>query len=223
MTVHPSGLGLGLGRCLWEVYVAHEKTVIITGNLKTYFRGEIEEASQDLGLRLNEFTEHYLVDLLDGFAGNIKGPKPGDALALLYAQALEAPPAEQIRIFRQLGDMALYMAGFFEAFIQQSMVDMDYYIAMGGNAYGNVSELVGHSRKGKDFAKLYQQLAGRFSQLVDLLNEVADKAREKNASDRDLLSLYDRWTRTGSARSRRALVAQGLLPGSGEIPLDYVQ
>jgi hypothetical protein len=134
----------------------------------------------------------------------------------LYKRALEAEAAERMRILKELGDLSLYVSGFFVEFIERSLVDLDYYISMGGNAYHNVSDLVGMHRGGAHLAVLYAQLARRFAALVDLLNEVSDRSRSEELRDRDLVRLYERWLRTRSERIRKLLIEAGVLPTAPE-------
>jgi hypothetical protein len=187
--------------------------VILKPDLTEFFHGEVSEARSHLGLELSQHTEFYLVNLLCEFSRTGVAPTPGDEpLALLYKRALEAEPVERVRILKELGDLSLYVAGFFVEFIERSLVDLDYYISMGGNAYNNVSDLVGMQRGGAQHAELYRQLARRFTALVDLLNEVSDRTRAEELRDRDLLRLYERWLRTRSERIRKMLLDAGLLP-----------
>jgi hypothetical protein len=153
------------------------------------------------------------VNLLCDFTRTGVSPSPGDEpLALLYKRALEASLGDRMRILKELGDVALYVSGFFVEFIERSLVDLDYYISMGGNAYRDVSGLMGRHRGGDHLAALYGQLARRFTVLVNLLNEVADRARDRDLGDRDVLRLYERWLLTRSERLRQQLIDAGVLP-----------
>jgi hypothetical protein len=191
--------------------------VIVTPDLTEFFREEVSGAQESLGIDLPESAEYYLVQLLCEYSRREGGPTPGDeALAMLYKRALEAELAERIRMLKELGDMALYVSGFFAEFIEQSLVDLDYWVAMGGNAYHQVSEIIGAHRSALHTAELYRQLGRRFVELVDLLNEVADHSREGQKANRDVLRLYSRWLRTRSERVRRLLIAEGIIPRDDE-------
>lgn len=193
--------------------------VILKPDLTEFFHHEVSEARSDLGIELSEQTEFYLVHLLSDYARTGVSPMPGDEpLALLYKRALEADLAERLRILKELGDLSLYVAGFFVEFIERSLVGLDYYISMGGNAYHNVSDLVAVRRGGQPLAELYSQLARRFTVLVDLLNEVSDRTRAEELGNRDLMRLYERWLRTRSERIRNLLIDAGMLPTT---PLEF--
>ena len=202
-----------------------DSALIAGGDLKEFFKQEIDDARVDLGMQLQPLTEYYLVNLLVEYSHCAPSKAvPGDEpLALLYKRALDATPAERVQLLRNLGDVALYVSGFFSESIERSMVDLDYYISMGGNAYNSLSNMMASRRHGETFAEVYCKLAGRFAELVDLLMEVADRSRTKSAGkDVDLLRVYDLWARTGSERSRKILLEKGLVPQQG-IPVEYNQ
>lgn len=185
-------------------------SVILSADLGNFFRGEVTEATQSLGIKLSEDTEYYLVNLLCEFSRSGAALRPGDEpLAFIYKRALEAETYERISILKNLGDLALYVGGFFAEFIERSLVDLDYYISMGGAAYNSLSDIMGHQPQGENFARLYETLAKRFASLVDILMAIADRGR--GTSDDDLLRLYSRWTQTRSERVHRKLVEKGLL------------
>lgn len=185
-------------------------SVIATADLENFFRGEFASARKSLGVEVEESAEYYVVNLLCEYSRRGNNPMPGDEpLAFLYKRALEAPTGERILILKNLGDLALYVAGFFTEFIERSLVDVSYYISMGGNAYTSLSDIFGSRPRGGPFAVVYDELARKFSALVDVLMEIADRSRSTNNDD--LVRLYDRWTRTGSDRIHRLLVEKGLV------------
>jgi hypothetical protein len=203
--------------------MAHSPGVIVSTDLGSFFRSEVSETASHLGVEMSQETEYYVVNLLCEYSKPNREPRPGDeALALIYKRALEAERAERIRRLRDLGDLSLYVAGFFADFIQRSLVDIDYYIRMGGTAYTNVSDLMGAQPRCESFAEVFEQLATKFTALVDVLTAIAERSRAKAKDDADLLRLYDRWVRTRSERVHRLLVEKGLLPTAG-LPSEYVQ
>ncbi len=186
--------------------------VILSHDVTEFFRTEVVDVAADLGVQLDETTEFYLVNLLCDYTRAGVGPTPGDEpLALLYARAREAALGERVRQLKDLGDVSLYIAGFFAEFTERSLVDPSYYIAMGGTAYSDLSGLLRMQRQGELLAKLYVDLARRFSALVGLLNEIADRSRDAGDGDREVVQLYERWVRTRSERVRRQLVEKGVV------------
>ena len=102
------------------------------------------------------------------------------------------------------------MAGFFADSLAYQPVDLDYYVNMGGNAYGSLSVEIRGTFRGRALANVYRELARKFQLVVDVLNEVRDGAG--NSSDVDLLRAYEVWRKTGSQRAAELLKQNGVVP-----------
>jgi hypothetical protein len=140
--------------------------------------------------------------------GDTYGLKP---LALMLADASDAPtPEHRNQILQRIGDVALFISGFFVDSLANKAVDIDYYIHMGVNAYGSLSEEVRHSFRGRVFADVFRELSANFQVLTDILHEVRDSARSD--SDANLLRTYEIWRKTGSLRAEEILRRQGVVP-----------
>ena len=191
--------------------------VVQVQNLADYFRTSIDEVISRQGVDVDPHAAHYVVNLLTLFSrseelfedhGESYGLRP---LALMMADAAEARSvAERNYALQRIGDVALFISGFFADSLANKAVDVDYYIYMGGSAYGSLSEEVRRTFRGRAFAGIYRELAEKFQVLVDVLNEVRDEARGE--SDRDLLRTYEIWLKTGSRRARTLLADNGIVP-----------
>ena len=194
--------------------------VVQVQNLTDYFRTSIDGVISRQGVDVDPHAAHYVVNLLTLFSrseelyedhGESYGLRP---LALMMADAADAPTvAARNYALQRIGDVALFISGFFADSLANKAVDVDYYIYMGGNAYGSLSEEVRGTFRGNAFADIYRELARKFQVLVDVLNEVRDEARQ--GSDRDLLRTYEIWLKTGSRRARKLLADNGVVPISG--------
>jgi hypothetical protein len=191
--------------------------VVQVRNLTDYFRTSIDGVLSRQGVDVDPHAAHYVVNLLTLFSrseelyedhGESYGLRP---LALMMADAADAPtPAVRNYALQRIGDVALFISGFFADSLANKPVDVDYYIRMGGTAYGSLSEEVRGTFRGNAFASIYRELAIKFQVLVDVLNEVRDEARGE--SDRDLLRTYEIWLKTGSRRARKLLRDNGVVP-----------
>jgi hypothetical protein len=177
-----------------------------------YFRGLLGSALDHQRLAVGAETEFYLVNLLAEFLDADKlfqphpdGSKDQQPLALMLARALDGPREAQLPALRKLGDVSLYVSGFWSDSLSHSAVDIGYYIRMGGVAYGKVAELAG-SRASRT---VYEELSDKFRAFVDVLAEVAEHTAM--VTNRGVLRLYERWTQTGSARLARLLGEQGVV------------
>jgi hypothetical protein len=193
--------------------------VLPVSNLREFFKDSLHGTLQKQQLEVEDQTEHYVVNLLTLFARSEalyertpQGPrlKP---LALMLSEALEAPSAgDRNRALQRLGDVSLFVAGFFARSFARKLIDVDYYIAMGGRAYGTLGETLSRGR-GKVLGNVFSELSDKFQPLVDALNELSECAYTH--SDKDILRLYEIWLKTGSRRSYEILKRLGVDPTAG--------
>lgn len=195
------------------------KSLLAVTNLREFFHDSVQTALRQQRVSVDDHTEHYVVNLLTMFARSEelyeRTPegirlKP---LAHMLADAAEAPTQKQREeALRRLGDVSLFVAGFFAQSFARKLIDVDYHIAMGGRAYGTLAESMRGTLRGQAFAAIFTELAQKFQRLVDVLNEVAEMAYQH--SDRDILRLYEIWLKTGSPRAYNILRRLGVEPVS---------
>jgi len=123
-----------------------------------------------------------------------------------------APPEERARTLRDVGDRSLYVSGFFAESLQRRLVDVDYYIRIGGTAYRQLASMPARSGP---YGEVFLELAGKFPRFVDVLAEVSEGGAI--ATDAGVVQLYERWLRTGSEWIARKLRARGVLPNQGDL------
>jgi hypothetical protein len=181
------------------------KSLTLVVQPQAYFHELVTGALGKQHLNVQPETEFYLVNLLNQFmAADRLREEP---LALMVKEALEAPSSEnQKQLFRQVGDESLYVAGFFQDSLNRKLVDIDYYIEMGGTAYRQVAARVEENPQ----RSLYEELANKFASFVEVLADVSDRTTPRN--EKDLLRLYEVWVTTRSERAAKALQEAGILP-----------
>lgn len=187
-------------------------SLIPENDLRVFFRTEVQKAVQALKVDCHEVTEFYLVNLLAEFGESDELYEDADRpLALTLAKAMEAGPNERFRLLKKLGDFALYMSGYFSDSLQNKAVDVDYYIAMGSNAYGSASNILRSQPRGDIFGPVFNDLSGNFPAYVDVLAEVSEKNTPPEAtSDADVMRLYELWVKTKSKRCETILRRMGV-------------
>jgi hypothetical protein len=128
----------------------------------------------------------------------------------MLTEALEAPSAaDRHRGLQRLGDVSLFVAGFFAQSFARKLIDIDYHIAMGGRAYSALADALARTRS-RVLGQVFAELAEKFQPMVDALNEISETAYQH--SDRDILRLYEIWMKTGSKRSFEILKRLGVDP-----------
>lgn len=191
--------------------------VLTTPSITEYFRESVADAMQNQQVDADEHTEFYLVSLLDTYSRSDQfydytedgvSLKP---LAELYGEAFNAPtPEHRDTMLRRLGDVALFLSGVFADSGKRRGIDINYYINMGGSAYGVLADPDTISRMYVPLADTFNELARKFILFVDVLAEVCEST--PTSSDTDALKLYDYWQKTGSERARRQLNDAGIVP-----------
>jgi hypothetical protein len=194
-------------------------TVLKVASLEEFFRGELHGAAEKQRLALDDHTEHYVVNMLTTFSRADALFEPGASgprlkpLALMFAEAVAAPTLpERQHALQRLGDVSLFIAGFLPRGFARRLVDVDYHIAMGGRAYGSLADSTRGSARGGVIGRVFAELATKFRELVDALNEIAESARPPTHDD--LLRLYEVWIKTGSPRAADRLRSLGVEPAA---------
>jgi len=191
--------------------------VLPVANLREFFKDTLHGALLRQRVSVGDQTEHYVVNLLTLFARSEalyectpEGLRLKPLVAML-CEALEAPQGtpERHRSLQRLGDVSLFVAGFFAQGFATKLIDVDYHIAMGGRAYGALAQATAHGRR-RALAAVFAELSQKFQPMVDALNEVSEGAGAH--SDANILRLYEIWLKTGSARCYAHLKRLGVDP-----------
>ncbi len=116
-------------------------------SLKPYFHNYLHSALHKHCVHAENHTINYLTNLLDSFSRSDKffdydeGRSPHKPLAQYYSDAINScSKYEQNCALRRLGDLSLFIVGLFSDSLSSKAVDVDYYVAMGGSAYGHLSD-----------------------------------------------------------------------------------
>ena len=118
-----------------EMNASAEQGLEPVTSLEAFFHESMDSAIAANRVTIDAQTAHYVVNLLTQFSRSESfyeatpdGPqlKP---LAGMYAEAAEAPTdIERNTTLQRMGDVALFMAGFFADGLQHRAVDVDYYV-----------------------------------------------------------------------------------------------
>lgn len=190
--------------------------LVPVASLEEFFRDSVDAALATNHVVVERDTSCYVVRLLTLFARADACHEPGEGarhrpLALMLAEAAQAPTVEARRFaLQRLGDISLFTAGFFPDGLQDRAVGLDYYVGMGGGAYRALAAAGHEGRRARALAGVFAELAAKFLELVDVLNEVRASAR--GTAGPDALRLYEQWLRTGSPRAARLLRLAGIEP-----------
>ena len=180
-----------------------------------YFRELVESAMQHQHVAARELTSFYVVNMLTGFI-HLDRSSAAQPLGITFAKALQTAGIAQRDGLRKVGDLSLFISGFFSDSLNRSLVDVDYYIQIGGSAYGSLAR----QAPSDTFGDVFDELSEKFAEFVDVLSEVSE--RSSLTSNTDLLRLYEKWLRTRSRRSGDLLAARGIVP-NGSVGSRFIQ
>lgn len=180
-----------------------------------FFRSTVKAILSDKKVRVDETTEFYVVNLLtQALQSSGENADPNyfeEPLAILFGKAFSSKnQIEQYSHLKQLGDQSLFISGFFGDSLKRKIIDIDYYIAMGAQAYDSLSDLSKRQTEKDFFAKTFNELSQKFTSFVDLFAEISEKANITN--DADVLRVYERWVHTKSQRLLEKLQKHGIHP-----------
>jgi hypothetical protein len=184
-------------------------TLVRAHSSMEYFKEQVEAACDRQHLRPQPLTSYYVVTLLAQFthvggAGRGDVMRPGEALGVKLLRALDSGGTSQRLGLKQVGDASLFISGFFSDSLRRGLVDVDYYMSLGGHAYRTLVA------SDDTFSPIFAELSEKFAAFVDVLSEVS--ARSQLTSDSDLLRLYEKWLKTGSRRNGDLLAERGIVP-----------
>ena len=185
------------------------KPQTLTTSAREFFSQELKSVLEKQHVRTHAASFEYLIDLLlrfveteQFFHKDEEGKLQHHLLAHLYQQGIQGDQ----ETLKRLGDISLFVTGFFPDSLNRKTVDIDYYQQMGGSAYQHLSQL----QLTMTARTLFKELSEKFKNFSEALNELSERSGLQNNSD--LLRLYEKWLATGSKRWEKLLAEKGLNP-----------
>ena len=182
---------------------------LVTENssFKDYIKNELNSADSSLSCEVTNYVADMLSfylrsDRLHSYQG---GSGNEETLVALYGKIHSAKPREKLCLFKKMGDLSLYISGFFRSAVEKKIVDVSYYEDMGQSAYGYLADFYGSRNN------VFVLLAGRFKDLAENLFYIQRKSELKD--DRNFITLYgDYMSRRKSSVLKRLLQETCVLP-----------
>jgi uncharacterized protein YidB (DUF937 family) len=175
--------------------------VCLAASVDEYFHEVVTDALATVDLEASEPASWYLVGLLGEMT---RGRISDEPLGLRLAQSGEEL-GQRVKTLKQVGDQSLYVAGFFAESLNRSLVDVDYYVGIGQNAYAQLARQLGGQ---KTITEVYAELAEKFPRFVDVLATVRKRV---DFATPDIGKLYEMWLRTRDEWIEKKLRALGVL------------
>jgi hypothetical protein len=186
-------------------------------NLSGFFHETLRSALASRRVEAPVHTERYLVDLLSDLGHD--ETVLGRSLVELELDSQELEPEARLERMRTLGDQALSISGLFDAHLERHGLLRTYVFEVGQRAYRSASRLASASPRGprRACAPVFFDLGAHFATYAEVLDDVRE-ATALGTRD-DVLSLYERYTKTGSPALLSKLTERGVLPVNSEQPV----
>jgi hypothetical protein len=179
--------------------------IVALASVTEFFHEALASALRNQRVAADQEVEAYLVQLLSTYSTTTPDDAP---LGVKLASAQTASPEDRMRALRDVGDTSLYMSGFFAESLSRRLVDVDYYISLGGSAYGQLARA--YERRQPSAGEVFDQLGHHFGAYVEVLAEVSQTTSMSSPSG--VVQLYERWLKTGSEWAERQLRKSGVVP-----------
>lgn len=199
-----------------------KKHIHVSADLDGFFSSEIRDVCKKQGLHVSEFTSEYVGRVLSRFAQsdamfqveNLPNGNEQRSLPLFAKEYLESfhdSPQQAFFKFQHLGDLALFLTGFFPERLERNLLDCDYFAAIGQKSYAQAGIL--RERITSEAAlNVYFELSERFKDLREAVSELADRSLLNN--DVQILKLYEKFLVTQNPRIQRMLAEAGVIASS---------
>ena len=192
-----------------------ESELVKAQDVRDFFQEALTDLVGQRKIDVGDDTVAYVTNLLTVFARSDRfyewtpqGPTL-TPLAMIYAEVMQAKSMKhRQQMLQRLGDVALFMAGMFSESFHQKTYDVDYYIGMGGAAYGSLSASISSQLEGRMSSKVFAELSRFFSDFVQVLTDLYEYAEIQD--DREILRWYELWMRTGSKQAAKKLQSIGI-------------
>lgn len=198
---------------------ASRRDIDLASDLESFFQTLVDDAVKTRHFPATEAAEFYLAGLLADYAkpDRLDAETLERPLTLLLDEALHAAGRERFDRLRSLGDGVLYTSGFFAEHLSTRGVELRYVRTLGARAYEGAAAMLRQGGDGSGAPDVFRELADNFVIFAEVVSSVADvlQANAAGNSNSQVVRLYERWARTGSAQLAVALAGKGLSPQRG--------
>lgn len=195
-------------------------------NLEYRLKEILRDSISELNIKENYFLEEYLGGLLVTF---LTLPTKEDLIkkgtftkyhitledleGIYTIEHLEAINNNDSFLLAKLGDITLFMTGFFPERLTRKNMSLGYYIDLGKAAYINA----GNNQKEKALADIYINLAHRFTDYRNVLEHIDKKSmveryNKENLTPNEIVQLLDLWYYSGNKLALKRLNKLGITP-----------
>lgn len=193
-----------------------DRRLIVDETLGSFFKQKFEEALRENGVETTNTAQFYIWNLLLHPPEEIDRKRAKLPLAIIYNQLQDKGVGswQSVADFKQVGDICLLVAGFWQTSLARSLINPSYLIGLGSSAYGHAS------RAKTGLSEVLEELSDCFKEITNVLVEMSIILDASRLSDSELLRMYETQIRTRNETLARILARYGIVPppiGPGKI------
>lgn len=186
----------------------------VVKNSDNFFYDLLSAAVNNQKINISDQVKIYLIKLLsENVIKNDLISKSDTPLSIIFHKSMIEPIKERKMMLKYVGDYSLYVAGYFSESLNRKIIDTGYYISIGGQAFGRLSNL----SSSPEVSTMYGEMFGKFNMLVDVLMEISFETSMTRAQD--IIRMYDRWVHTGSPVLERKLIEKGVITSDKKLKI----
>lgn len=183
--------------------------------IELFFKEDLDKVLNNNNIHITDLAQFYIWNLLVyPPVTEVDRKRAKQPLALVYGQAKDRGMGSRksIEDLKYIGDICLLVTGFWWNSLARSLVDVDYYIGLGGSAYYDISQV------SPERSLMFVDLSSHFKEIVNALIEIginlniAVTLNQSVISNQDLLRAYEVWIKTHNRFLGKILVRHGIIP-----------
>ena len=164
-----------------------DKKIDREANLFEFFHEKIMQVSFHHDPKISEEGSFYLTSLLVERAQMPDESYP-ETMVELQLMANQGRNDVAVGAYKEMGDRALFISGFFRRSLERKLISPDYYMQMGSMAYSLLSGLIAAG-----YSTVFSELSRHFKTCSEILREVQFGLINAHV---DFLQIYDEWVET---------------------------
>jgi hypothetical protein len=173
--------------------MSSKDNLILESSLQSFFFDQLSDLNKKSSSPLPGETIYYSSLIMDRFGEAVEyfevsedGKVRDKTLGVKLLEANSLGRTTQKRVYRDIGDTALFLCGYFSESLNKKIIDTSYYQEVGQIAYNRLNNIV---PKAYEVPKFFEMLSDTFEKVAMMMN-VVSKQNNMDGSGNDDIILF---------------------------------
>ncbi|MCO4792909.1 MAG: hypothetical protein KC493_04305 [Bacteriovoracaceae bacterium] len=173
-----------------------KENLILESSLQTYFFDQLSDLNKKSTNPLPGETIYYSSLVMDRFGESIQyfehtedGKVRDKTLGLKLLETASMTRTNQKRMYRDIGDTALFLCGYFSESLNKKIIDTKYYQEIGQIAYSRLNTIVPQVYQ---IPKFFDLLSNTFDKITLMMNVVSKQNNMDGVNNEMILFVSDK-------------------------------